>query len=147
MFVVDTNILLYAADADSEFHSPCRKWIEQACRQAAPWYLTWEICYEFMRVSTHPRVSRNPWSSPAAWDFLEKLLSCPGLSVLAATGRHAAVLKQCLDEMPETRGNLVHDLHTAALMREQSISRIVTRDSDFHRFRFLEVIDPLRRDS
>lgn len=144
MFVVDTNVLLYAADADSEFHAPCRELIERSRSQAAPWFLTWSICYEFMRVATHPRVYRNPWTSQAAWSYIQALLACPGLSVLTATRRHAAVLGQCLDELPETRGNLVHDLHIAALMREHGIARIVTRDTDFHRFDFLEVVDPLR---
>lgn len=144
MFVVDTNVLLYAADADSEFHRPCLNLIEQARGQAAPWFLTWGICYEFLRVATHPRVYRRPWTSQAAWGFIESLLACPGLSVLTATRRHAAVLGQCLEELPEARGNLMHDLHSAVLMREHGISRIVTRDSDFHRFGFLEVVDPLR---
>jgi predicted nucleic acid-binding protein len=30
-------------------------------------------------------------------------------------------------------------------MREHGIARIVTRDTDFHRFGFLEVVDPLRK--
>jgi hypothetical protein len=34
--------------------------------------------------------------------------------------------------------------HTAILMREHGIGRICTRDTDFNRFPFLEVIDPLR---
>lgn len=144
MFVVDTNVLLYAVDADSEFHGPSREVIEKARGQPAPWFLTWGICYEFLRVSTHPRVYRNPWTSQAALGFIQTLLACPGLSVLTATRRHAAVLGQCLDELPEARGNLLHDLHIATLMREHGIARIVTRDSDFHRFGFLEVIDPLR---
>lgn len=144
MFVVDTNVLLYAADTDSEFHGPCFDLIERARGQAAPWFLTWGICYEFMRVATHPRVYRNPWPAQAARRFIESMLACRGLGVLTATRRHAAVLEQCLDELPEARGNLMHDLHTAVLMREHGISRIVTRDTDFHRFGFLEVIDPLR---
>ena len=37
----------------------------------------------------------------------------------------------------------IHDAHTAILMREHGIRRIVTRDADFHRFPFLEVVDPL----
>lgn len=144
MFVVDTNVLLYAADADSEHYTLCRDLIEQARGQAAPWFLTWGICYEFLRVSTHPRVYRSPWTNAAAWHFVETLLTSPSLSILAPTRRHAAVLRQCLDELPEARGNLMHDLHTATLMREHGIARIVTRDADFHRFGFLEVVDPLR---
>jgi uncharacterized protein len=64
--------------------------------------------------------------------------------MLTPTRRHAAVLRQCLDELPEARGNLMPDLHTATLMREHGIARIVTRDADFHRFAFLQVVDPLR---
>jgi predicted nucleic acid-binding protein len=48
-----------------------------------------------------------------------------------------------LAAVPELRGNLIHDAHTAILMREHGLRRIYTRDSDFHRFPFLEVIDPL----
>ena len=60
-----------------------------------------------------------------------------------ATPRHAAVLARTLSELPDLRGNVMHDVHTAVLMREHGINRICTRDSDFHRFPFLKVVDPL----
>lgn len=144
MFVVDTNILLYAADQNAEAHRICRQRIEEWRRQPTPWFLTWGICYEFLRVSTHPRVFRKPWSAGAAWAFIEAVIVSPGLTMLTATPRHAAVLQQTLDELPDLRGNLMHDLHTVVLMREHGIGRIVTRDTDFVRFPFLSVIDPLR---
>ena len=59
--------------------------------------------------------------------------------------RHAAVLEQTLSELSDLRGNVMHDLHTAVLMREHGVSRICTLDSDFHRFPFLTVVDPLER--
>jgi len=36
----------------------------------------------------------------------------------------------------------MHDAHTAVLMREHGIKRVYTRDTDFHRFPFLEPVDP-----
>lgn len=66
------------------------------------------------------------------------------MTLLGPTPRHPVVLRETLDELPDLRGNIVHDLHTAVLMREHGISRIFTRDNDFHRFPFLEVLDPLR---
>jgi toxin-antitoxin system PIN domain toxin len=144
VLVVDTNVLLYAADRDSEFHAPCRRLLEDVRAQPAPVFLTWSICYEFLRVSTHPRVFRTPWTAVHAWRFLDALLTAPGISVLQPTERHAAVLAQTLAEQEDLRGNLMHDLHTAVLMREHGISRICTRDTDFHRFTFLTVVDPLR---
>lgn len=144
MFVVDTNVLLYAADQDAEEHPVCRARLEEWRHQVTPWYLTWSICYEFLRVSTHPRVFRNPWQAAAAWTFLDALLASPGMTLLSATARHASLLQQTVAELPDIRGNLVHDLHTAVLMREHGVSRIVTRDTEFHRFPFLSVIDPMR---
>ncbi len=143
MFVVDTNVLVYAADADSPFHAACRDWLERQRGRADAWYTTWAILYEFLRVTTHPRVMRRPWSAPAAWDFLAALLASPGLAVLVPTQRHAEIAAQVIAELPHLAGNLFHDAHTAVLMREHGIRRIVTRDTDFHRFPFLEPVDPL----
>ena len=143
MFVVDTNVLVYAADADSPHHARCRGGLEAWRRQPAAWYLTWGIVYEFLRVTTHPRVMRHPWSGRQAWQFVSVLLASPGLAVLAPTDRHADVAAQVFHEIPALAGNLVHDAHTAVLMREHGVRRIYTRDADFHRFPFLEPIDPL----
>ena len=66
-----------------------------------------------------------------------------GFALLRATDRHRAVLARTMSELPDVRGNLFH-VHTAVLMREHGITRICTRDSDFHRFAFLDVVDPLR---
>lgn len=144
MLVVDTNVLIYAADRDSEFHSVCRSYLELLRARSTPSYLTWNICYEFIRVCTHPRVLRSPWNSGQAWAFIDALLQGPGFGMLNPTDRHSRVLAETLHDLPELRGNLIHDAHTAVLMREHGISQICTRDADFHRFPFLTVIDPLR---
>ena len=56
-----------------------------------------------------------------------------------------SVLARTLEELTDISGNLFHDQHTAVLMREHGVSRICTRDTDFHRFPFVTVIDPLRQ--
>ena len=144
MLVVDTNVLVYAADKDSPFHAACRDWLERQRKRADAWYTTWAILYEFLRVTTHPRVMRRPWNVSAAWAFVAALLASPGLSVLTSTPRHPDVAAQVIAELPHLAGNLLHDAHTAILMREHGIRRVCTRDTDFHRFPFLEVIDPLQ---
>ncbi len=143
MLVVDTNVLIYAADKNCTEHKKCRELLEQWRRGVLPWYMTWNIIYEFVRVISHPRVFRRPWSAKQAWTFIEVLLNSEGVGILAHTERHSVIMRKTLDEIPGLRGNLLHDAHTAVLMREHGIRRIYTRDSDFHRFTFLEVIDPL----
>ena len=72
------------------------------------------------------------------------LVDSPGFEMLVATRRHAAILEQTVAELPDIRGNQMYDLHTAVLMREHGVSRICTRDTGFHRFPFLSVVDPVR---
>jgi predicted nucleic acid-binding protein len=64
--------------------------------------------------------------------------------MLTAGERYAAAVGEVLQQVPNLRGNLWHDAETAILMREHGIRRIYTRDVDFHRFPFLEVVDPAR---
>ena len=144
MLVFDTNVLVYAVDEDSPFHEPCRARVVQAREGPSPAFLTWSICYEFLRVTTHPRVSLSPRTPQEAWGFLESLLVSSAFDLLIATQSHDAVLTRTLTEMPDMRGNLFHDLHIAVLMREHGVSRICTRDTDFHQFPFLTVVDPLQ---
>lgn len=101
------------------------------------------MCYEILRVVTHPRVLRKPWTSTAAVEFLEAIQAAPALSMLVPTERHASVLAEVTREVPGIAGNLWHDAETTVLMREHGIRRICTRDTDFHRFPFLEPVDPL----
>ncbi len=143
MFVVDTNVLVYAADESSPEHARCRALIEDWRRRHGAWFLTWGVVYEFLRVVTHPRVMRQPWSVEAGLEFVAALQSSPGLTFLVPTSRHSAVLAEVVAEVPGLAGNIIHDTQTAVLMREHGIRRICTRDTDFHRFRFLEPVDPL----
>jgi len=127
-----------------EFHSRCLELLDEWREGSAPWFIPRSVCYEFLRVSTHPGVFRDPFTANEALKLIDSLLAAPGATMLVATDCHAAVLRQTLDELPHLRGSIMHDLHIAVLMREHGISRIVTRDLGFHRFAFLTVIDPLR---
>jgi uncharacterized protein len=144
MFVVDTNVLVYAANQDCVEHGRCRKLLEEWRRSRLPWYLTWPIVYEFLRLVTHPRVLWQPWTIQQSWVFISALRASESLAFLTPTERHPEILEQTLEENPDLRVNLVHDAHTAVLMREHGNRTIYTRDTNFHRFAFLEVLDPLR---
>ena len=144
MLVIDTNVLVHAANVQSELHRPCRVLVESIRERTSPWYLTWGICYEFMRICTHPRVLARPWSAAASRDFLEKILDEPSAGLLLPTEMHLSILANIFSEIPRLSGNILHDVHTATLMREHGIKEIYTLDADFHRFPFLTVIDPTR---
>lgn len=144
MFLVDTNVLVYAVDQDSPAHAGCRARVDRWRVQRAPWHVTWSILYEFLRIVTHARVFRRPMTATDALGFLKALLGAPGLEVLVETDRHAAEVEQCLTQVPLLSGTQFHDAHIAVVMKEHGLRRIYTRDADFHRFPFLEVVDPLQ---
>ena len=146
MFVVDTNVLIYAADRDSPDHEICRELLESFRASVTPWYLTWGIVYEFLRVVTHPKVMKIPLTTDQAWRFLNALFDSPRLGILSETDRHRYVASMVFEELPEIKGNLVFDARTAILMKENGIRRIYTRDSDFDKFPFIERVDPGREE-
>jgi len=143
MFVVDTNILLYAVNPDSPDHSAARELLQEWRSEARPWFLTWGIVYEFLRVSTNRRIFPRPLQLHVAQAWLDVLLATPGLAVLTETDRHRTVLDELAGMHPRLSGNVIHDLHIAALMREHGVSEIRTADTDFHQFSFVRVVNPL----
>lgn len=142
MLLVDTNVLIDAANTLSPFHAVSDAFLQKQRRRPDAWFSTWPIFYEFLRATTHPRVMKQPLPVARAWEFVAALLASPGFSVLTPTPRHADVAGDVFAELPRLSGNILHDAHTAILMREHGIRRICTRDVDFHRFGFIEVIDP-----
>jgi uncharacterized protein len=143
MHVVDSNVLIYAANDDVPEHEQCLEHLQTWGNEAEPWYVTWGVIYEFLRVATHPRAFARPLGPMEASEFVRQLLSYRSLSILDPTDRHLAVLRDVVAEVPDVAGNVFFDVRTAVLMREHGIRRIVTRDRDFQRFPFLEVVDPL----
>lgn len=142
MFAVDTNVFVHAVNSASPMHEPCNRLLTRWLSEPAPWSTTWSVLYEFARVATHPRVFPKPLSASHTRALVREIVKAPGMHVLTAGPEHADLFDSTLAEQRDLRGNLFHDLHIAVLMREHGIRRIVTRDTDFHRFKFLEVVDP-----
>jgi len=141
--LIDTNILLYAANRAGREFQRAKQYLDRHLKSRVPWCLTWPVIYEFLRVSTHPRVFPRPLSAEEALRFLEPLLRSPSLTLLVPTERHHELLKETLREVATPAGNIFHDIATAVTLREHGVSEIVTADTDFHQFKFLKVINPL----
>jgi toxin-antitoxin system PIN domain toxin len=138
MITVDTNILLYAVNQDDPRSAQACRAIEQIANDHRPWSLSWSIVYEFLRVATHPRVFSSPLNSGDAWSFVSELMSQSRCIMLTETTAHRSTLEQCIEDIPRIRGNLVHDLYIAVLMREHGIPQLLTEDHDFRLFPWIE---------
>lgn len=143
MFLVDTNLLVYARNERAPENVAARQFLENCRTQGESWLATWSIFYEFLRVVTHPRIFTNPLSLGEGWDFLHALMVSPSFGLIQETERHGDIIRDLGRRYPGVRGNHVHDFHIAALMFEHGVREIRTADDGFHRFRFLNVVNPL----
>ena len=139
MILIDTNVLLYAVNADDSRAATARRALETLINTGGPWALSWSVVYEFLRVATHPRVFPSPLDVEKAWAFVAELIRHPGCVLLTETAVHQETADQCLAEAPRINGNLLHDFRLAVLMREHGIKRILTEDRDFLMFPWIEV--------
>jgi len=141
--LIDTNILLYAVNADAPEHGKCHEFLMETGQSAEHWYLTEGIVYEFLRVATHPRIFPRPLTKRQCVAFLDPFWSSPVFSILTAGERHWELLKQELNAVPHPVGNLFFDIRTLVLMREHGVHAIYTTDTDFLQFKEIEVVNPL----
>jgi toxin-antitoxin system PIN domain toxin len=142
--IIDTNILLYAANKDTDEHVAAARFLTMAATSAQQWFLTEGIVYEFLRVCTHPKVFPSPLDWKESMRFLRPFLENPSFVVLAADERHWLLLEETLVSLTHPAGNLFFDIRTVVLMREHGIREIYTTDTDFLQFPHIKVINPLR---
>ena len=142
--VIDTNILLYCANRDAWEQKPASAFLTRAVNAGGPWLITEGICYEFLRVATHPKVFDRPLTWKEALRFLTPFWRSSRFEVLTAGDRHWQLLSEMLAEIPHPSGNLFFDIRTVVLMREHGIREIYTTDTDFLQFPGIKVVNPLR---
>ena len=129
--VVDTNVLIFALDADSPHHKAARNLVEAARDGAITLYVTSQILCEFVA---------KPRGSAEALDVIAGLLSF--LHVLPVLAHAVTGWMSLLRRCPVTGGD-VFDLQIVATMLASDVSRIYTfNNAEFEMFSELAVISP-----
>lgn len=140
--IVDANLLLYAEDESSPFHSRARSWLEQVLNGATRVGLPWPSLLAFARIRTHPGIYRSPLTGPEAWSRVHDWLAAPAAWVPHPSDRHAAILEALIGRY-QLSGNALPDAHLAALAIEHGMA-VCSCDTDFARFDQVAWINPLR---
>ena len=142
--IIDTNILLYAANQGCPEHHACRRFLIETVAAGDICFLPENVIYEFLRVVTHPRVFPRPLPASEALKFLDALISVANFRVLSVTQNHWKSLHALVEELGQPAGNFFFDVHTVALMREHGIRRIASADRDFAKFGNIDVVNPVQ---
>lgn len=137
---VDTNVLVYAANADDEAFEEARGLLDRLARGPELLYLFWPTVMGFLRIATHPGIFSRPLSCEAATKAVDALLERPHVRTPSERAGFWTAYKATADR--DSRGNDVPDAYLAALMRQHGVSVIYTRDRGFRRYTGLDVRDP-----
>lgn len=138
--VVDTNVLVYALDADAPHHASSRASLEAGRDGATALYVTSQILCEFYSVVTNARRVQRP-RSPA--DALAAISSLFGFLVVLPVPTHAIEeLLRLLRRRPAI-GADVFDLQILTTMKVNGIARTYTfNGGDFTGFPEVDVLTP-----
>jgi predicted nucleic acid-binding protein len=138
--IVDTNVLVYALDADSPQHAASRALLEAAKDRSTSLYVTLQILCEFYSVVTNARRVSKPQSPADALSAISGLLGF--LHVLPVPAQAVEALAGLLRRHPVTGGD-IFDLQIIATMQANGLRRIYTFNTDdFEAFSELSVVTP-----
>lgn len=138
--LLDANILLTAIDADNPERERCASFLTEALEGSRRVAIPWQTIGAFVRISTHPRVFRDPLDTAAALSFISSCLASPVAWTPGASKRTVQIFDE-LCRRHNISGNQVTDAQLAALAVEHGIA-VATLDTDFNRFSELSVIRP-----
>jgi toxin-antitoxin system PIN domain toxin len=130
----DVNVLVSAFRTDHAHHGPARACLDDALQQAAngraSFMLMGMVVAGFMRVTTHPKIFKQPDPLQDACEFIDSLLSSPGVQFQASSGAWPTLRELCLTQ--QIKGDLLTDAWIAASVL-QSGETLCTFDRDFTR--------------
>lgn len=142
MIATDTNILVYAHRADSEWHEPARDCIRKLAEGRASWGIPWPCVHEFLSIATHPKIYDPPSTLVKALEQVDAWLESPVAFLIAEAESHWSILKDLLTA-GQIRGAMVHDTRIAAICISHGVTELWTADRDFSRFPTLTTRNPL----
>lgn len=141
-YSIDANLLLYASDSSSPRHESASRFLESRVSDPDLLCLTWPALLAYQRIATHPAIFSAPLDPATAWENVQSLIRLPRARVVNEEADFAEDYWRVTGTMA-VRGNLVPDAHIATILRQHGVGRIYTADSDFRKFEFLEVVNPL----
>lgn len=141
-YSVDVNLLVFASNEGSPEQRAAKKFLLEREEDPDLFCLTWLVLCGYQRIVTHPSIFRHPLDPRKAWANVRDLLSWPRVRVIGEEESFAKDFARMTEKMA-LRGNGVSDAHLATILRQHGVNRIYSADTDFRKYSFLEVINPL----
>jgi toxin-antitoxin system PIN domain toxin len=141
-YSLDVNLLLYASDTDSPWHHRAKAFLDGRVKDPDLLCLSWLTLMGYQRMATHAAIFKSPLTPANAWQNVRALLALPRVRVIGEEPTFVEDYESVTSRFA-VRGNLVPDAHVATILREHGVRRLYSTDTDFRKFDFLDVVDPL----
>ncbi len=132
MKLLDVNILVQAHRDDADLHEVAAEWLQTALSTPMGFAVSELVLSGVLRISTHPKIFRDPTPLDSALEFIENIHNRPNVHILRPGPRHWGIFLD-LCRRGNAKGNLIPDAFHAALAVETGCEW-VTLDRGFSRF-------------
>lgn len=140
--LVDTNVLVYAADTASPFHAACKALRTKGMKGQSNLCVCPQVLMEFFAVITHPKRVTAPRKPKEAIDEIKKYLKSQRITkIYPAEEVTEKVLE--LFRKHRVKGPEIFDLQLVATMLVNNVTKIYTYNKEhFSRYKEIEVWTP-----
>ncbi len=143
MILPDVNLLIYAHNESSKFHTIAHPWWEHILNSTHRVLLPHFCINSFVRITTQTNILTKPLHIEEALEIVDQWLSAHHLFLISPAGKHYSVYRGLLLHTG-VGGKLTNDAYLAALAIENNAT-LCSNDSDFGRFKGLRWNNPLNR--
>lgn len=140
--LLDTNILVYAADETSPFYQAAKALRDKGLKGEVPVCICPQVLNEFFAIVTDPKRVSNPRTQKEALLEMEKYVSSKNILKIHPG---PAIIEKILDLLKryEITKQEIFDLQLVATMLSNNITRLYTyNQDDFSIFTEIEVLSP-----
>jgi len=138
----DTNVLVYANNADSPFHAPCRELVEKAIVGDMEAVIAVQNLVELYAVITDKRRVERPLSPDDGRKLIEFYATLDNPRIISPSAKSLSILTPLMAEQKPKSQN-IFDFMLVATMMENAVSRIFTYNVDhFKPFKTILVTRP-----
>ena len=136
----DSNVLVYAHNQDSLFHSKAVKLITEVAKGSMFGILTSQNLLEFYSVITDKRRLSNPITSELATELVNQYLYSP-FEIIYPNITTNKIMVELLKKN-QIKDGQIFDVYLAATMLSSNIKHIVTANvADFKKFESISVLN------
>ncbi|WP_219855705.1 type II toxin-antitoxin system VapC family toxin [Candidatus Hakubella thermalkaliphila] len=140
--LIDTNILVYANNKDSEFHSICKSIVEKAIKYEIEAVIAVQNLIELYAVITDKRRVEHPLFPAKAKELIE-FYRRSNIRIIAPTPQTIDTITNLI-EKHNPKSQSIFDYLLVATMMDNGVYSIYTANSEhFKHFDSITVINPL----